>query len=247
MQKELKKETDIVKEFSRFANQYNSYNVIQRKVAKTLVNQLSSNNYSTIVDIGSGSGALFKNIEENKISYKKFIALDSSQNMLDIHPSGTKVIKICADFNVPKTFDLFSLDKDGLLLSSSALQWSKTLNSTLFELSKKSINAEFAIFTSSTFKTLHHIAQIDSPIHSADTIKKVISQYYNCTYKIENYTLSFDSVREMFHYIKRSGVSGGNKQLSYRQMKYIMNAYPLNYLEFEVLFVKAKSVYIDTV
>jgi len=41
----------------------------------------------------------------------------------------------------------------------------------------------------------------------------------------------------MFKYIKRSGVSGGKKQLNYKQMKKIMQNYPLDYLEFEVLFV----------
>jgi malonyl-CoA O-methyltransferase len=46
----------------------------------------------------------------------------------------------------------------------------------------------------------------------------------------------------MFRYIKKSGVSGGEKQLSYKQMKMLMEKYPLNYLEFEVLFVEATSL-----
>jgi malonyl-CoA O-methyltransferase len=46
----------------------------------------------------------------------------------------------------------------------------------------------------------------------------------------------------MFNYIKKSGVSGGEKQLTYKQTKQLMKNYPLNYLEFEVLFVKAKSL-----
>jgi len=46
----------------------------------------------------------------------------------------------------------------------------------------------------------------------------------------------------MFRYIKKSGVSGGEKQLNYQQMKRLMENYPLNYLEFEVLFVEATSL-----
>jgi len=46
----------------------------------------------------------------------------------------------------------------------------------------------------------------------------------------------------MFRYIKKSGVSGGEKQLSYKQIKHLMKAYPLDYLEFEVLFIKADSM-----
>ena len=45
----------------------------------------------------------------------------------------------------------------------------------------------------------------------------------------------------MFRYIKRSGVSGGVGVLNYREMKNIMKNYPLDYLEFEVLFIKARA------
>jgi len=43
----------------------------------------------------------------------------------------------------------------------------------------------------------------------------------------------------MLRYIKQSGVSGGKKQLSYKEIKRVIKDYPLDYLEFEVLFVKA--------
>jgi malonyl-CoA O-methyltransferase len=46
----------------------------------------------------------------------------------------------------------------------------------------------------------------------------------------------------MFRYIKKSGVSGGEKQLSYKETRHLMETYPLDYLEFEVLFVKAKAL-----
>jgi malonyl-CoA O-methyltransferase len=44
----------------------------------------------------------------------------------------------------------------------------------------------------------------------------------------------------MFRYIKKSGVSGGKKRLGYKEMKALMKHYPLDYLEFEVLFVEAE-------
>lgn len=46
----------------------------------------------------------------------------------------------------------------------------------------------------------------------------------------------------MFKYIKKSGVSGGEKQLSYKETKQLMHTYPLSYLEFEVLFVEGTSL-----
>lgn len=231
----------VIQEFSRFAHQYDTYNVIQAEVARSLIEQLPNIRYTTIIDIGCGSGEVYKNIEKNRCSFDHFIALDSSQEMLALHPSGPKIEKLCADFNRGETFDTFSLKAPSLLLSSSALQWSRDLDFTLSEISKKSAHAHFAIFTSNTFKTLHETAKITSPIYSESMLRSTIERYYQASFEVKEYRLHFESVREMFNYIKKSGVSGGEKQLSYKQTKQLMKTYPLDYLEFEVLFVKAKS------
>jgi malonyl-CoA O-methyltransferase len=52
------------------------------------------------------------------------------------------------------------------------------------------------------------------------------------------YELTFESVDEIFTYIKKSGVSGGRNALSYKQMKNLMKEYPSKTLEFEVLFAR---------
>jgi malonyl-CoA O-methyltransferase len=46
----------------------------------------------------------------------------------------------------------------------------------------------------------------------------------------------------MFRYIQKSGVGGGERKLGYKKMKRLMEEYPLDYLEFEVLFVQAKPL-----
>jgi len=111
----------------------------------------------------------------------------------------------------------------------------------MIALSKLSKQVHFSIFTSNTFKTLHQTANIDSPIYSTKTLKNIITKYYAANFEIKTYTLYFDDTREMFKYIKKSGVSGGEKQLGYTQTKELMTKYPLDYLEFEVLFVSTVS------
>jgi malonyl-CoA O-methyltransferase len=53
------------------------------------------------------------------------------------------------------------------------------------------------------------------------------------------YKLYFDTTYDMLRYIKRSGTSGGERHLGYREVKRLIYNYPLNYLEFEVIFVSA--------
>ena len=234
--------SNAIQEFSRFAHEYNTYNVIQSKVAASLVALVPPSHYDTIIDIGCGSGEVYKNIEKSDCSFKHFIALDSSEEMLALHPLDRKLKTKCIDFNKPNMFEGFNLKDDSLVLSSSALQWSKDLDFTLSQIAKQASRAYFAIFTSNTFKTLHQTAQLSSPIYTDIQLKEVIEKYYDAKFELKTYQLSFDNVRDMFHYIKKSGVSGGEKQLTYREIKHLMRTYPLDYLEFEVLFVQAVSL-----
>lgn len=232
--------SNAIKEFSRYAHEYNTYNVIQAEVAKSLVEGLPTSHFATVLDMGCGSGEIYKNLVKHRLTFDHFIALDSAQEMLEIHPSDKRVEKICADFNRAETFEKFTLTGEDLFITSSALQWSRDLDFTLCEIAKKTTDAYFAIFTSNTFKTLHQTAQVTSPIYSTERLESTIKKYYDAAFELREYKLHFKSPREMFNYIKKSGVSGGEKQLTYKQTKALMQNYPLDYLEFEVLFVKAR-------
>ena len=229
----------IVKEFSRFAEEYNHRNIIQLEVAKHLVSMLSKKDYNKILDLGAGSGAIYKSIISNSISFEKFIAFDFSEEMLKFHPNDEKVYLSCLDFNEKNVFKVYENNEFDILLSSSALQWSENLSSVLESISRLSKKYYLSFFTSNTFLTLHQIANIKSPIYSKDSIEQALSLYFNYTIETVKYKLDFDSVQEMFRYIKRSGVSGGSGKLSYKEVKVLMNNYPLTYLEFEVVFIKA--------
>lgn len=234
--------SNAVQEFSRFAHEYDSYNVIQAEVAKTLVKMIPVSQHTTVLDIGCGRGEVYKNIVTSDLAFENFIALDSSLPMLTLHPSAHTIRKIHADFNTLDGFATLSSDDNSLILSSSALQWSKDLDFTLGQMAQKSPSAYVAVFTANTFKTLHQTAGISSPIYSGRALRDTIEKYYTASFELKEYRLSFESIREMFHYIKKSGVSGGEKHLSYKQTKELMMQYPLDYLEFEVLFVKGDSL-----
>jgi malonyl-CoA O-methyltransferase len=231
---------NVVQEFSRFANQYDTYNIIQKKVAKKLLSMVGNRRrYKAIVDIGCGSGVIYQNIVSSNISFEKFLALDFSEAMLDIHPTGESIEKISFDFNNRDNFQKLSIPENTLIISSSALQWSNNLDMTLESISQLGYEFYFSFFTSQTFCTLHQIANIQSPIFTEEMIKSSLTRYYNIYCESISYQLYFNDIRQMFQYIKRSGVSGGGKQLTYREIKKLMREYPYDYLEFEVLFIKA--------
>jgi malonyl-CoA O-methyltransferase len=56
------------------------------------------------------------------------------------------------------------------------------------------------------------------------------------------YRLKFEDNLSKFRYIKNSGVSGGERKLSFKDTKRLIENYPHKYLEFEVMFVWGKSI-----
>lgn len=223
----------VKNEFSKHASEYNSYNIIQQIVAKSLVREIQ-NRPKRILELGCGSGQIYKNITWDMDFYK---AIDFSSSMCDLHPKDMNVEVACYDFDTQAFIDAIKKDQFDLVLSASALQWSKDLKKIIQTLKgiTKEINA--VLFTSNTFKTIQQISNKPSPILDSKTIQEAFLDSFECKFETFNYNLEFDNKKELFDYIKKSGVSGGNA-LSFKEAKYLYKNYDLNYLEFEVIFIK---------
>lgn len=223
----------VREEFSRYASVYGESNIIQTKVAQKLIND-RSNNPSRIIDLGCGSGTLYSLIDW---PVEKFIGVDFSPTMLEYHPKSDNVQLMLGDFNDPMLFERLKTEQCEHIYSASALQWAENLLHVFQHINTLQIPFSFALFTSGTFKTLYECASLPPLLKTSDEIIEIAKASFDVRCEIVQYTLEFDSVREMFRYIKRSGVSGGRRVLSYSQTKQLMESYPLNYLEFEVVFI----------
>lgn len=223
----------VSSEFSKYATHYGSYNVIQQKVADKLLSLVDSQPQN-ILDLGCGDGTLAKKVTWK---YEKLTAVDFAPGMLQLHPKAENIECIYGNFNDEKLFQTFKKASFDYIFSASALQWSKDLQTTFKALSSLHVPVALAIFTANTFKTLHKTAGLKPLLADAAQVEALQKKYFNANFEVVEYKLEFDSVREMFRYIKKSGVSGSRNVLSYKEMKTLMQEYPLNYLEFEVAFI----------
>jgi malonyl-CoA O-methyltransferase len=219
--------------FSKYANQYDNNNIIQRIVSKALVRELDFQP-KQILELGCGSGQIYREILWQTNKYK---AIDFSQNMCDIHPKNDGLEILCFDFDSDKFWDNIKNDKYDLVISSSALQWSKDLKKLLNNLSKISPKISTVLFTANTFKTIYNITKQKATILNTQEILKSFDDF-QIEYEIINYKLEFKTKKEMFAYIKNSGTQG-QIQLSYKEAKHLYKNYTLDYLEFEVIFIKS--------
>jgi malonyl-CoA O-methyltransferase len=224
----------VKEQFSKYANEYNSNNIIQQIVSKALVRELTIKP-KRVLELGCGSGQIFKNIDFDFEYYK---AIDFSQQMCDIHPKTLNLDVICLDFDNDQFFDNIKDENYDLVLSSSALQWSKDLSRIVKALSAISNNISMVLFTSNTFKTIFELTNTVSPILDITSIKDSFDKFYKCEYEVLDYKLEFNNKKELFSYIKNSGVSGETNSLSFKEAKYLYKNYDKNYLEFEVVFIK---------
>jgi len=223
----------VSSEFSKYAQSYGSHNVIQEKVAQKLLS-LVKGKPEYILDLGCGSGALVKKIEWK---YKKFIGVDFAPKMLEIHPKSNNIECIYGNFNDNMLFETLLTYHFDYILSASALQWATNIEETFKKIRMLHSPIALAIFTENTFKTLYKTASLEPLLPSREYLQRLEEKYFDADFEVVEYRLKFENVREMFRYIKRSGVSGSRNVLSYKEMKKLMDAYPYDYLEFEVAFI----------
>ncbi len=227
----------IQNEFSQNAKAYNSFNVIQTKVAKELMCTITDKPAS-VLDIGCGRGGMYKSIFW---PLKIFVGIDFAEGMIKLHPKETNIELFIKDFNDTTCFQNLQTYSFDRIISSSALQWANDLDKTFENIATLNTPVTLAIFTSGTFMTLHETASIPPLLRSTKEVMELSKKYFNAEYKVLKYTLEFNSVRDMFRYMKKSGVGGARNILSYKQMKSLMKNYPFNYLEYEILMIHEKT------
>ena len=221
-----------IKEFSRHAHSYDTHTFVQKEVAKYLVSKLSSEP-KRILDLGCGSGEVYKNIDW-KIDH--FVGVDSSQEMSQMHPTCKDTSIINEDFESPTLLQKLHPPYD-LIISSSALQWSNDIEKMVQWIALTCKEGAFAIFTDKTFETIYTLSGLEVFLPNAQTLIILFEKFFTCKSEIKTFKLTFPDNLSAFRYIKQSGVSGGKKRLSVSQTKSLIQNYPHDYLEFEVLFV----------
>ena len=229
------------KEFSKNASSYSEYNIIQKEVAKKVVS-LVDFEPQNILDLGCGSGEIYKLI---KWDIKSFIAIDISKKMCELHPKNPLIKVINANYEDDKLYEELRKENFDMVISSSSLQWCSNLDDMAKKISKLSKNCVISLFCEGTFKTIYRQSGLKSFLPTYKEALKIFEKYFKIEFSIERYKLFFEDNISKFRYIKKSGVSGGKRRLGYKETKDLIKNYPLDYLEFEVLYIKGESLPFD--
>ena len=154
----------VKNQFSKHANEYNDFNIIQQIAAKALVRDIKTRP-KKILEIGCGSGQVFKYISWQ---IEKYHAVDFSSSMCSLHPKNDKIDISCYDFDSLDFRNFLKNQNFDIVISSSAMQWSKDLSKLIKSLSATTSCINAVLFTSNTFKTIQKITGKKSPILSTE-------------------------------------------------------------------------------
>lgn len=141
-------------EFSKYALEYNKYNIIQNMVIQKLLSHVTKKP-KNILDLGCGSGAICKAINWE---YQHFTGVDFAPGMLKLHPKSSKIECVYGDFNDDTLFENMLTYIYDFVFSASALQWADDLDRVFCKIKELNAPVALAIFTSNTFKTINETA-----------------------------------------------------------------------------------------
>ncbi len=253
--------------FNKMSHSYAKNCALQNEVAKVLVEFCDEflGDSRKIIDLGAGSGNIAKNLGDRQVDF--FLALDNAPNMIALHPQNlpnvARIKRLCYDFE-----DYDFSDECDLVLSSSALQWAKDLDSLfkrlvdsaqksqksreLRESSESHLDSRDSRESSESHKskrfafaifTSESLRELHAFLGTTSPLKSAneilkIAQKYFC---VESKIQRFTlkfSTREELLAYLKNGGLLGGGNLSFTQKKRLRFDLPFLSANFEVLFLK---------
>ncbi len=208
----------IEENFSKHARDYDQHSRVQNLCAAILINEVGTNDFSSILDIGCGTGNYTKLLKE-KFPKAKIKAVDISAEMIEVAKGklgGKKIEFIVADaesFNLEEEFDLIS--------SNASFQWFQELEADLKKYKgalKKNGLILFSTFGPKTFFQLHSCLEefLNKPLSISasnflkrgeiETILKGIFKEARVEEKICSH--QFNSLLELLESLRCTGTRG---------------------------------------
>jgi len=109
----------------------------------------------------------------------------------------------CFKNNAPDAFVDVAKFRFDRIVSASALQWAKDLDTTLAAIAALNTPVSLAIFTSNTFKTLYETAGLSPILRHSDEVTALLEKHFDGGLEILHYTLTFDCQRDVPIYEKK--------------------------------------------
>lgn len=232
----------VKRRFKKSLSSYEDNAIVQKKMAKKLLEMIYPKRYDSILEIGCATGILTKEIKQ-KIEFNTYTSNDiveSSKNYIDkIIPDNTFISGDIEEIELPVKYDL--------IISNACLQWcndiENTIDKLMMSLSKDGILC-ISIFGNENLKEIKSIFNIENKNYDIDDLKTYLNKY---DFKIEEETqkLEFDSLTDILKHIKYTGVNAVTHiKLTKTKLKLLEQKYFEKYSDINSLILTYNPVYL---
>lgn len=219
----------IKKQFKKSIDVYEQHAVVQAIMADKLISALPLGDYTSILELGCGSGLLTRKLIQ-KVRFDKYYANDI------VEKSKVYIDKILQDyvFLGGNALRLQVNGKFNLIISNALFQWFDNLEKSLdyFKtfLNKDGIIA-FTTFSPDNFKEINVLTGLTLEYKSIDEIREILDKNFEIKY-LENfeYTMHFQNPLEVLVHMKNTGVNAlSSKPLGIKDIKIFCDNYKASF------------------
>ena len=195
----------VKKRFKKSLKTYEDNAVIQKIMAKKLIELLVLKEYNSIFEIGCATGILTKEIKKN-LTFKEYIANDI------VEKSQEYINKIIYP-NIFLGGDIEEVElnkKYNLIISNASLQWCNDIEKVL----EKLINSleengtlAISIFGDNNLKEIKDIFHLENNTYSLNKLKESLAKYKLITFEEEEIKIEFENPIMVLKHLKLTGVN----------------------------------------
>ncbi len=233
----------VKKRFKKSLKTYDENAIVQKKMAKELINLLPKKEYNKIFEIGCATGILTKEIADKLIFselYLNDIVEESKKYVQEIYKECNFIAGDIENINLNKKYNL--------IISNACLQWCSNIEDTLSKL----INAldddgilAISIFGEDNLKEIKSIFNIGKEISSISSMENFLNTQKIIIKKEDKIKIDFETPMEVLKHLKYTGTNAIKEiKLTKTKLKDFEQKYKENYTQNNKVYLTYNPIYI---